>query len=86
MRKLLKFEAEWCGPCRAMAPIVKKAGEFCGIDVHSIDIDENPSMAEKYGVQSIPTIILVEQDAEVRRVVGMLTLDSLKRELALQCS
>lgn len=70
MKKLLKFHAEWCGPCKMMAPIVEEFKEKSGIEVESIDVDSQFELAQKYDVQSVPTLIRVDNGEETARIVG----------------
>jgi thioredoxin 1 len=57
---LVDFTATWCGPCRMLAPIVEKlADEFAGkLKVGKVDIDANPTLAAKYGIRSVPTVMV----------------------------
>ena len=70
MIEVIKFGAEWCAPCKAIAPTMealkKKYDEIEGSDISiiSIDIDENPELGEKYKVRNIPTIVFIK-DGEV---------------------
>jgi thioredoxin 1 len=65
---LVDFSAEWCVPCRVIAPVIEAlATDYRGrLTVATIDIDANPELAERYGVRSIPTVMLVA-DGEIRR-------------------
>ena len=69
---LVDFWATWCGPCRMVGPVVSEiAEEYEGkVKVGKIDVDEEGELAEKYGVQSIPTLIFFRNGEEVSRQVG----------------
>lgn len=70
---LVDFWASWCGPCRMMAPVVDEIAESMAdtVKVGKINIDENPELAEKYGVMSIPTFIIIKNGQETARTVGV---------------
>jgi thioredoxin 1 len=78
---LLDFWANWCGPCRALAPTIEElAKEFTGkVLVGKLDVDENPATAERFQVFSIPTMIIFKDGDEAERLVGLCpkrTIDS----------
>ncbi len=82
---LVDFFADWCGPCRAVAPIVEELAEqYEGkVLVGKLDVDANPNIAGKYEVMSIPTVILFDKGVEVQRQIGFggkdLYLEMLKK-------
>jgi thioredoxin 1 len=69
---LVDFWAVWCGPCRAVAPIVEElAGDYEGkLKVMKLDVDNNPRTAMAYGVQSIPTLLVFKDGKPAERIVG----------------
>jgi len=69
---IVDFWAEWCGPCKAIAPYLEKLSESTPeVSVKKMDIDQNTEWAPKFGIRSIPTMILFHKGEEVDRVVGM---------------
>ncbi|MFO0838246.1 MAG: thioredoxin [Phycisphaerae bacterium] len=69
---LVDFWATWCGPCQMLAPTIDElAGEYSGkVKVGKLDVDQAARTAAKYGVQSIPTVLVFENGQAVQRIVG----------------
>lgn len=69
---LVDFFAEWCGPCKMAAPVIDElAGEYAGkVVIGKVDVDKNQETAGKYGVMSIPTVIVFKDGKEVDRKAG----------------
>lgn len=68
---LLDFWASWCGPCRRVVPIVEEiAGERSDIKVGKINIDEEPELAQRFGIMSIPTLMVMKDGQIVNKAVG----------------
>jgi thioredoxin 1 len=68
---LIDFYADWCGPCRMVAPVVEEiAKENANVVVGKINVDDDPDLAQAYGVMSIPTLIVLKGGKEVARSTG----------------
>ena len=80
---LVDFWAEWCGPCKMVAPVLDDLSqEYDGkIKFTKVDVDENPETAMKYGIRSIPTILVFKGGAPVDQVVGAVPKAVLKKRL-----
>ncbi|MDE2939198.1 MAG: thioredoxin [Chloroflexota bacterium] len=80
---LVDFWAEWCGPCKMIAPAVHDlALEYDGrLNVAKLDVDNNPNIAMKYGVRSIPALIFFKDGQPVDQVVGAVPKGALKRKI-----
>ena len=75
---LVDFNATWCGPCQMLKPSVEALGKRSYITVLSVDVDENPDLASRYGVSGIPTLFLFEEGKEKDTAVGFLPEPRLK--------
>lgn len=70
---LVDFWAEWCGPCKMLAPVLDElAAEYDGrVRIGKVNIDDHQALAAQFGIQSIPTLLLFQQGQVVEQVVGM---------------
>jgi thioredoxin 1 len=70
---LIDFSAVWCGPCKALEPAIKEvASEYAGkLKVVKVDIDDSPSIAARYAIRGVPTVIVLKGGREVKRQVGL---------------
>lgn len=71
--KVLDFYADWCGPCQMLKPILEQIeAEHPEVEFEAINIDEQQELAEKYSVMSIPTLVVLDDDGEIREtLVGL---------------
>lgn len=76
---LVDFWATWCGPCKMLSPVIKElADEFSdSLKVGKVNVDEEPSLAIKYGIQSIPTVIKFENGQAVKTAIGYRTKEEI---------
>ena len=80
---VIDFWAEWCGPCRLIAPIIEElANEYEGEAlIGKLDVDNNPEVSMKYGIRSIPTILILKDGEVVEKHVGTTTRANLEQKL-----
>ena len=69
---LVDFFATWCGPCKMMAPVIDELSEELAgqVDIYKVDVDDNPDLAQRYGVMSIPTLIVFENGEVKNQTMG----------------
>lgn len=81
---LVDFWAEWCGPCRMVAPVLEEIAEEKGdqLKIAKLNVDENPETARNYKVMSIPTLLVFAGGEEKKRIVGAKGKDQLLNEVA----
>ena len=78
---LVDFWAEWCGPCRMLAPVIERIAQSNQgkIVVGKMNVDENPSVPQKYGIQGIPTLLFFKGGEVVNQIVGFQSQDNIQR-------
>jgi thioredoxin 1 len=74
--KILRFTASWCGPCKSLAMNLEQANLQMPIEV--IDIDVQSDVAVEYGIRGVPTLVMLDENIEVKRLVGSKTVTELK--------
>ncbi len=76
MKRVLRFTASWCGPCQGLAMNLETADLDLPIEV--IDIDIHSDVAQEYGIRSVPTLVMLDENIEVKRIVGSKTVNQLQ--------
>jgi thioredoxin 1 len=80
---VVKFGAEWCGPCRTINPqLDKMKQEFNTINFVSVDVDDNPELAKEYRISSLPTVILIRDGEVIDKVVGTVRAEPMRQKLS----
>lgn len=77
MKKLLKFSATWCGPCKSLSNNLKNV-DLGDVKLVEIDIEEEEAIAIRYGIRGVPTLVLIDGDNEVKRKTGVMMADQIK--------
>ena len=80
---LVDFYADWCGPCKMMAPAIEKIAEEVSeyAKVGKVNVDDSPEIAEEFGIMSIPTLLIFENGEIIHKHVGVTDKDTLMSEL-----
>lgn len=82
MKRILKFEAEWCGQCKVLTPILKRVLEnHTDITLTTIDIETEEETTLKYNIRNLPTLVFIKDSIEVGRTSGVLTADILENKI-----
>ena len=76
MKRVLRFTASWCGPCKSLAMNLENANLTVPIEVDDVDI--HPEIAQEYGIRGVPTLVMMNENIEVKRLVGSKTINELQ--------
>jgi thioredoxin 1 len=76
MKKIVRFTASWCGPCKMLAKTLEEVNTNLPIEV--VDIDVHPEIAAEFGIRSVPTLVIVEDNIPSKRIVGNKTKQELE--------
>jgi thioredoxin 1 len=79
MKRVLRFTASWCQPCKALAQQLEELNMNLPIEV--IDIDENQTLAMEYGIRSVPTLVMMDENVEIKRRTGIVAKNLLQEWL-----
>ncbi len=76
MKKIVRFTASWCGPCKMLAKTLERIETDVPIEV--IDVDEQPEIATEFGIRGVPTLVMVEDNVATKRLVGNKTIQEIE--------
>ena len=84
--QVIDFYAEWCGPCKAMGPVIEALAleynvDGSDIEIRKANVDKEPELSQKYSVRSIPTLIFLKDGEQTDKMVGLQTTDSIKNKI-----
>ena len=75
---IVDFYAEWCGPCKMLSPILDKVSKELSLDTYKVNVDDVEEVARRYGIMSIPTVMIFSKGEEVKKNVGFMEEEELK--------
>ena len=79
---IVKYSAEWCGPCKMLTPIFEETSkEYKNITFAKVNVDLEPELAQEYGVRGIPCLIIFKDQKEVDRIVGFIDKETLRKRI-----
>lgn len=80
---IIDFYADWCGPCKALAPVLEElAAEYAGsVEIYKVDTEAEEELAGVFGIRSIPSILFIPKEGEPQMMVGALPKDSMKQAI-----
>jgi thioredoxin 1 len=76
MKKVIRFTASWCGPCKMLAKTLESIETNIPIEV--VDIDEQPDLATEFGIRSVPTLVMMEDNVATKRLIGLKTIQEVE--------
>ena len=74
---LVDFFATWCGPCRMLSPIIEEVANEENVKVIKVDVDKHEDLAKRFGIMSIPTVIVVKKGEEVNKNIGLVSKEEI---------
>lgn len=76
MKKIVRFTASWCAPCKAMAEVISQIKTDIPVEV--IDIDEQTDLATEFGIRSVPTLVMMEDNVATKRIIGLKSIQEIE--------
>jgi thioredoxin-like negative regulator of GroEL len=76
MKRIIRFTASWCGPCKSLAMNLETAN--LGLPIEVVDIDTHSDVAQEYGIRSVPTLVMLDENIEIKRLIGSKTVNQLQ--------
>ena len=78
MKRILRFTASWCQPCKVLAKNLESGKNNNNVPIEVVDIDVHSDIAMEYGIRSVPTLVMMNENIEVKRLVGSKTVNELQ--------